>query len=288
SVEPRLRVTWQPADLPAVREVAVAGGLYRQGEAGLTDERNLGNVLTAYVPVGEGESLPTAYHALVSWQGDLEAGPGASLSFAVEGFTKWFPDLRVPTFPALITAATTLDDAEGLAYGGTVRVQLRRPFLLESTLSLTGSYALSFTEVSTSTETYAPPHDQRHRLNAVARAERDGYALTAQFSYSSGFPFTPSAGIDEWLPLSGEDIATEPGQTRLLYGSRGSDRLPAYHRLDLWAERVIEEGRYRFTLRAGVINAYNRANVFYFDLFSFRRVDQLPLLPSIGVKLDIR
>ncbi|MEM8557201.1 MAG: hypothetical protein AAGG50_05190, partial [Bacteroidota bacterium] len=290
SVEPRGRLTWQPVGLDAIQEVAVAGGLFRQGVVGLSDERNLGNVLTAYVPVGEGDAVPTAYHALVSWRGAFDVSPGGRLALAAEGFAKWLPDLQTPSFPAFVAATTTLEAAEGTAFGGTVRAELRRPFLFDTDLTLTGSYALSTVEVTTATETYTPPHDQRHRIGAVARVERDGYALTAQFQYSSGFPYTPSAGIDDWIPLvgAGEDVATEPGQTRLLYGPRGSDRLPAYHRLDLWLERATERGRYRFTIRAGVINAYNRANVFYFDLFTFRRVDQLPLLPSVGLKLDIR
>ena len=50
----------------------------------------------------------------------------------------------------------------------------------------------------------------------------------------------------------------------------------------------IERGRYIGTLRAGVLNLINRNNLFYYDLFTFSRVDQLPLIPSVGFKMELR
>jgi len=38
---------------------------------------------------------------------------------------------------------------------------------------------------------------------------------------------------------------------------------------------------------AGAINAYNRTNLFYFDLWTLSRVDQLPVIPTLGLKLDM-
>jgi hypothetical protein len=36
-------------------------------------------------------------------------------------------------------------------------------------------------------------------------------------------------------------------------------------------------------LDMSLTNAYDRENIFYFDRVRFERVDQLPLLPSVGV-----
>ena len=33
---------------------------------------------------------------------------------------------------------------------------------------------------------------------------------------------------------------------------------------------------------------YDRANLFYFDLFTVRRVDQLPLIPNLSIKFESR
>ncbi|MCS7086504.1 MAG: hypothetical protein NZ534_10580 [Bacteroidia bacterium] len=37
---------------------------------------------------------------------------------------------------------------------------------------------------------------------------------------------------------------------------------------------------------ANVINAYNRANIFYFDRVRYTRVDQLPVVPTLGAALS--
>ena len=70
----------------------------------------------------------------------------------------------------------------------------------------------------------------------------------------------------------------------IIFGDINSKRMPYYHRLDLSASRT-----FKFTetssleVNAGVINAYNRDNIFYFDRISSERVDQLPIIPSIGL-----
>ena len=42
------------------------------------------------------------------------------------------------------------------------------------------------------------------------------------------------------------------------------------------------------TLRAGALNIFNRDNLFYYDLFTFNRVDQLPFVRSVGFKMELR
>ena len=114
-------------------------------------------------------------------------------------------------------------------------------------------------------------------------------SLTVQFQYGSGLPFTESGGFDKWYLLTPDvDVASEPGQDRILYSSPFEGRQPTYARMDVWLEKRIEHGRNVTTLRAGVVNLLNRDNLFYYDLFEFRRVDQLPLIPSIGVKFELR
>ena len=79
-----------------------------------------------------------------------------------------------------------------------------------------------------------------------------------------------------------------PGTSRVIYERPYNGRLPTFHRLDLSADRT-------FTLRSGLdltaqlalINAYDRANVFYYDTFTLQRVDQLPLIPSFGLKIAV-
>ena len=73
-----------------------------------------------------------------------------------------------------------------------------------------------------------------------------------------------------------------------IYGEPFRGRQPTYSRLDLWIERRVETGRSVATLRAGALNIFNRDNLFYYDLFTFNRVDQLPFVPSVGFKMELR
>ena len=79
----------------------------------------------------------------------------------------------------------------------------------------------------------------------------------------------------------------EGGDTRVLYGEPYRGRLPTYHRLDMSLDRRFPfSGNTALTLQASATNAYDRTNLFYIDLFTLQRLDQLPLIPSFGVKLE--
>ncbi len=83
-------------------------------------------------------------------------------------------------------------------------------------------------------------------------------------------------------------MTTDPGVERVLYSDPFRGRQPNYVRLDVWLERRVEHGRTVATLRAGALNIFNRNNLFYYDLFSLNRVDQLPFVPSVGFKMELR
>ena len=102
-------------------------------------------------------------------------------------------------------------------------------------------------------------------------------------------PFTQSAGFDVWHLLTpAVDVTSDPGLERVLYSDPFRGRQPRYVRLDVWLERQVEQGNSVVTLRAGALNIFNRNNLFYYDLFSLNRVDQLPFVPSVGFKMELR
>jgi hypothetical protein len=37
----------------------------------------------------------------------------------------------------------------------------------------------------------------------------------------------------------------------------------------------------------GAVNLYDRSNLFAFDVFTYRRVDQLPIMPTLGLLLEL-
>ena len=83
------------------------------------------------------------------------------------------------------------------------------------------------------------------------------------------------------------NVYTDPGERRVIYESPFNGILPTYHRLDVSVERTIVLGPTRIAAQVSVINLYDRANIFYLDVFTLQRADQLPLLPSLGLKVDL-
>ncbi len=284
-LDPRVRLSWSPESVEDRFSFNAAWGIYHQGIAGLNDERDVGNLFTAWLPSPAG-AIPESQHFILGT--NIQIYPW--LSVALEGFTKNFDNLTVPVFSALPSFTTSLQAADGDAFGYDLRLDFKdRPFWGESKLDGYMSYAFSKVEYEASNVTYTPAHDRRHQFNLLLHAEKDQLGFTAQFQYGSGLPFTESSGFDVFLLLTPDtDVTTSPGQDRILYGAPFDGRQPDYHRLDLWLERRIDRGRTVVTLRAGAINVLNRNNLFYYDLFTFSRVDQLPFIPSVGLKVELR
>ena len=83
------------------------------------------------------------------------------------------------------------------------------------------------------------------------------------------------------------DAFQDQGDRRVIYERPFNGILPTYHRLDLSVERTFTTGRARTTVQGSLINAYDRANIFFLDVFTLQRADQLPLIPSFGIKIEL-
>ena len=284
-LEPRFRTMWYPKGRTGNHQVSGAVGLYHQGIIGLSDERDVGNVFTAWVPTPDDQDVQEAIHGILGWEGTVHPLVTAS----AEVFYRDFSNLLVPIFSPFPAFTTELQPAEGDAYGFDLRTELNSIQVDEWEIYGYVGYGYTHVEYVTQSATYNPPHDRRHSLNVLARARTGELEFVAQWQFGSGLSYTQSIGFDVWIPLTGSDVdvTSQQGETRVLFADPYAERLPAYHRLDLWIEKSFRNNRYRAAIRGGIINVYDRQNLFYFDLFTFRRIDQLPFTPSIGIKLEI-
>lgn len=141
---------------------------------------------------------------------------------------------------------------------------------------------------------YAPVFDRRHNVNFVASkkwGEKREWEWSVRWNLGSGLPFTQTQGY--YQPpsitngISTDYVNSNSNGLGVQYGKLNGGRLPYYHRLDLSVKRSFKM-RHKITLDAvaGVSNAYNRANVFYIDRITNSRVDQLPILPTIGIDMS--
>jgi len=290
SPEPRFRATYWPGGRSGKYQFNAAFGVYRQELVGLQDHRDAGDVFTAWV-VAPGNKAPTAVHGIVGWQANLI---DAGVDVGLEAYYKGLTDMSIASWSAFPRFNTTLQPAEGRVLGFDARIEWKRgPWYAY------GSYGLSFVEYLAMQESFGiwygeavqsfnPPHDRRHQLNLVGSYAVGGVTFSARWNFGSGVPFTRPIGFDDWIFMDRlRDVTREPGEYRVLFEKPYQGRLPAYHRLDLTADWKFSYGKTNGTVMAGAINAYNRANLFYFDLWTLSRVDQLPVIPTLGLKLEM-
>jgi hypothetical protein len=128
----------------------------------------------------------------------------------------------------------------------------------------------------TTGETFPFEYDQPVVASLVGQYKQsDRWQYGAKWSYHTGSPYTPVVGTGTY----------PDGRVRPIYGAINSQRVPAYHRLDL---RVDWKRSPTFTVYGELINAYGRKNVagysYSADYRTREPVYQLPVLISFGIQ----
>ncbi len=285
-VAPRLRVVWNATP---THRFSAAAGTYYQEIVGLTDRRDAGNVFTAWTasPLNQ---VPRAIHAIAGYQ--IE--PADWLTFSVEGYVKKLSDLFVSKWTALPQFTTDLQPADGNVFGFDLRAEIVEPpfyGFASYGYSNTRYYARGenipfwFGERS---QEYHPPHDRRSQVNILASLDVWDFLFSVRWQFGSGLPFTQAAGFDEFVYIDGPaSLFDDSGDTRIIYMEPYEGRLPNYHRLDVSLERTFDVSpRVQTTILANVINGYDRPNLYYLDLYTLQRVNQLPFVPSLGIRVS--
>lgn len=154
-----------------------------------------------------------------------------------------------------------------------------------------GSYAFAFAEDRIEGETVPRNFDQRHTVYLDFNYRPNlKWRLNVAWQYHSGWPFT-EAFFQEVKLADGSSFY------QLAFGPRNAARLPAYHRLDVRANRYFDLGKGRLAVFLEVINLYDHTNVRSYD-YSITRSRNgqitsvkdaqtwLPRLPSIGISWE--
>ena len=283
-LEPRVRGVFERGR----HQWSVAGGMYRQNILGVSDRRDAASIFTAYAEAPTGE-IPTALHGIAGYR----ISPSASLELSVEAFYKDIRNLFIAEWTSFPRFTTRLQPASGEVMGMDLRVEFRRPNFYAFF-----NYGYSSTRYDAMQESlpvwfgadrlsFRPPHDRRHQLNLIVSGSAYGFDLSARWNIGSGLPYTRVRGFDGFILMDGVvDVEGVEGFPRVIYDRPYEGILPVYHRLDATIERKMSLGAADLAIQAGVINVYNRANLFALDLFTLRRTDQLPFVPTIGVEIE--
>ena len=293
-LEPRLRMIWEKGR----HRISAGTGIYHQELLGLTDRRDAANVFTAWSSI-QSEDAPgsditkgriqRAIHALLGYNVRLSD----NLQFSIESYYKDLQNLFIAEWTAFPRFTTILQPATGESAGFDTRLDLQLDnFYVHLNYAYSATmYAAEQASIQVwygeETLDFRPPHDRRHQANILMGGSVAGFDLSARWTFGSGFPYSRAIGFDGFALIEDiVDVGELPTSRRVIYERPFSGELPHYHRLDLSVERVFSLGEVDITAQGSVLNAYNRANIFYLDVFTLQRVDQLPIVPSLGLKVS--
>ncbi|MBO6118268.1 MAG: TonB-dependent receptor [Bacteroidales bacterium] len=306
SLEPRLSLKYNISDRFRLK---AAVGKYSQSVIDTKSDRDIVNLFTGYLTAG-----PDLYGGVVSqYRGKavdkfveksnhyifgMEYDISKFLTVNAEVYYKTMTNLisinrdrlfdndsSHSSFPDYLRKNFAVE--EGTAWGGDISLKYS-----DGRLYVWAIYSLGKVEKKSETKTYFPHYDRRHNVNVLASYQLGldrSWEVSARWNYGSGFPFTPTSGFGERLPLSDgliSDYVSTSGSLTAIYGELNGRRLPSYHRFDVSAKKRFNVFKHSiFEIEASVTNVYNRNNMFYYDRITSERVDQLPIMPSLGMTL---
>jgi hypothetical protein len=290
-VEPRLGLKYNITDNLRLK---AAGGFYSQNLISTVSERDIVNFFVGFLAGPESmlfnpgtrdvtdHNLQKAWHAV----GGVEFDYGNNLQFNVEPYLKTFTQIININRNKLSEADPDFITETGEAYGVDFSVKYT-----DQSLYLWATYSLAYVNRNDGEQIYPTIFDRRHNINFLGTynfGKKKDWEFSVRWNFGSAFPFTTTQGFYENVDfdqllltdfLTGNaDIGT------LLSEDLNDGRLSAYHRLDASLKKTVQFAKY-FSMEAilSVTNVYNRENVFFVDRLTNNRVNQLPVLPSLGL-----
>jgi len=216
----------------------------------------------------------------------LEVAPLPWLSVDVTGFYKDLSNLVSRTDAVVMDGGMTRplrydNGGSGRVYGAELLVRHDFAHGLAGWLAYTVSRSQRRDSGAATDRLF--DHDQPHILTAVATYVLPrNWQLGARFRLVSGNPDTPVVGAvfdasaDRYHPI---------------YGPPGSERLDAFHQLDLRVDKRWVFQGWMMNAYLDVQNVYNRANAegrsYNFDYSQSKPVRGLPILPILGLRGEL-
>lgn len=288
SFQPRMQLAWQPFGRDE-EELNASIGYYRQVLSGVTDTRDVGSAFTAWMSSPVGEDQMESLHAVMGWRQSL--APGFHMS--MEGYHKWNRNIPVTVWSTIASFSTDLSLAKGTVYGADLRLELNRG----AVYAFLG-YGFSVTEYEAAqdhfsiwfgepVQRYYPAHDRRHQVNAQFSIDLGAYTTSLSWQLGTGMPFTRPIGFDELHRFSDQlpEVTEQYGTPRVILDKPFQGRTPLFHRLDFSIERSFDLQFASLNFQIGAINMYDQNNLFYYDVYTHRRINQLPLAPYFSLRL---
>ena len=291
SPEPRLGFKFIISDRMRLK---MSSGYYSQNILSTTSDRDVINLFTGIISSPEEipnqnngnpykQKFQKARHLITGIEYDVNN----KIDFQIEGYIKDFTQLT-----NINRDMTSNNDEEFIIESGVAKGLDALVKFKSKKLYVWAVYSLGFVTRNDGNNTYYPHFDRRHNINLVTSykfGNKEAWKADFRWNLGSGFPFTQTQGFYENLTFSdgiNTDYTSVNGELGIEYADLNLGRLPYYHRLDASISKKTKISKnMNLDVTVSVTNAYNRENIFYFNRIKYERVNQLPIMPSLGASL---
>lgn len=298
SFEPRIGFKY---NLTEDLRLKAAGGLFSQNLIAINANREVVNLFQGYI--SSTTNLPESLNGEERTT-YLQKARHAILGFEYDINEKWFVNIEayVKNFNQLINLNRNKlyeNDQDN------VPDELKKDFIIETGLAKGLDFLIKYNDRKTSIwavyslgkvtrtdafETYAPHYDRRHNVNFVGSyvfGKNKSWTFDARWNFGSGFPFTETQGYYENVSFDdgiSTDVTEINDDLEVLYADYNLGRMPSYHRLDVSIKRQFKFSKTSVLETIfSISNLYDRANIFYYNQITDSRINQLPIMPTIGM-----
>jgi hypothetical protein len=279
--EPRFSLSY---DASTALSLKVSYARVHQRLVTITNEDDVVSLFETWIPILDDQPSQEADHYIIGVDGDVRFIPG--LNFNLQGYYKDMRNLVEYNRDKVDSKDPDFVRAEGRSYGFEAFIEEKLPHYYGLV-----SYSLSYTERTVGNFTYSPRYDRRHSLNLIAGWKpAEGWDINMRWEFGTGLPFSQIIGFYDRLFFNGlfdgGGYIGESGEPYTMLGAKNTGRLPSYHRLDLSVSKAFQFEWVRFVAEASVLNLYDRNNMFYYDRTTGERIDMLPILPTVNLRVE--
>jgi hypothetical protein len=296
TVEPRLAAKYNVTEKIRLK---VAGGFYTQNLIAAVNDQDVVNLFYGFLSGPEnlprkfnGQNVTSALQRAWHYGAGIELDLGQHQEINIEGFYKDFTQLTNINRDKLYDE-NDLSKPEfqrndfAIEIGNSYGMDFKYKYEFKK-MYLWAVYSLTYVERFDGTRNYSPHFDRRHNVNLVATYTFDkkrSWNLNTRWNFGSGFPFTQTQGFYEKLNTEAPgNPLTQNGNIGVYYTEINNGRLPSFHRMDVsLSKKMTLKKNQTMTLTVAATNVYNRENIFYFDRARFTRINQLPIIPTVGI-----
>jgi hypothetical protein len=259
-----------------------AWGVYKQEIMAYTDDNDVVSIFEPYLIIPDYLSPSKAIHYMVGF--DINISPFFTMQ--IESYYKSLLHIVDINQNKVFASDPDLISTNGESYG----LEYSAKYSDEKLFTSVG-YTLAWAFKGIDAVRYFPKYDSRHQIDLLAGWDfGGGWKASAVWTFNTGRPYTQSTGFYDKTYIENfwnQFLTLEPEKAYTLLDGRNSARLPIYHRLDMSLSKEFFLYFMKMTVEANIINVYNRQNIFYFDRSTGERINMLPFLPTLSLRVDI-